>query len=33
MVPVPSSVRISSRRECGTRPSMILAVCTPCARA
>lgn len=29
MVPMPSSVKISSRIECGTRPSMTRAVLTP----
>lgn len=29
IVPMPSSVKISSRIECGTRPSMTRAVVTP----
>ena len=29
MVPTPSSVKISNSRQCGTRPSMMVAECTP----
>jgi hypothetical protein len=33
MVPIPSSVRSSIRRACGTRPSMMCAVATPASTA